>query len=66
MTTRTETPAEYVMRKGMDPYEQIDLQAEEIERLRTALERIARESCYYDKHGAKACAEIAREALRDD
>ena len=44
MTTRTETPAEYVMRKGMDPYEQIDLQAEKIKRLQSEREH------YRDKY----------------
>jgi hypothetical protein len=33
MTTRTERPSEYVMRKGLDVYEQIDLQADRIKEL---------------------------------
>lgn len=44
MTTRNETAADYILRMGMDPYEQIDLQADKIKRLRSNLKAAFDES----------------------
>ena len=43
MTTYYESRGEYLMRKGMDPYEQVDLQAEKIMALEKEIERLSHE-----------------------
>ena len=43
MTTYYESRGEYLMRKGMDPYEQVDLQAEKIMALEKEIECLSHE-----------------------